>query len=67
MERNCMNCVNREAVVNCQSGRRHYRCSLDREMRVNRRMHCEEWADRVTTAGAAGVAVDATGKVDLDE
>lgn len=66
MERNCMNCANSETAVNCQSVEQHYRCSLDRSMRVNRRMCCEEWTGRATIVGAVSVAAVKTEKVSFN-
>lgn len=54
MKRSCMNCTNREATLNCLTGKMGYRCSLDREMRVNRRMCCEEWSGQVTASVTDG-------------
>lgn len=51
-----MNCANREAVLD-MAGRRFYRCSLDREMRVNRRMHCQEWSDQLVIRPSWAVGV----------
>ena len=39
-DRSCMGCAMREP-----SGERRWRCSLDRDMQVNGRMHCERWTD----------------------
>ena len=55
MEKNCLNCMYREVVHECQTeggqkpmirtGKAHSRCGLDRELRVNERMHCEAWKE----------------------
>lgn len=38
-----MNCLRAEGAVDAATGRKRWCCSLDREMPVNRRMHCEGW------------------------
>jgi hypothetical protein len=53
MEKNCLNCMYGEVVHECQTeggqkpmirtGKAYSRCGLDRELRVNERMHCEAW------------------------
>ena len=56
-----MNCRNRIAVQEMETGRTAYRCGLDREMRVNRRMHCEKWNGRTTFAiGTGGIRHEKT-------
>ena len=37
MGKNCLNCARRKPIFDGQV------CGLDPEMRVNRRMYCEEW------------------------
>ena len=49
-----MNCSRRIAVAEVATGRTSYRCGLDREMKVNRRMHCEAWSARTAFAAATG-------------
>lgn len=60
MDKNCLNCVYREVVYDCQTevgvgkkpmirtGNPYSRCAIDRELRVNGRMRCEKWSNRVT-------------------
>ena len=47
MEKNCMNCTRR--IVNLYAdGREVNSCGLVPDMKVNARMHCEMWSNRVT-------------------
>ena len=48
MKKNCMNCTLREVCIDMATGKEYSRCSLDKTMRVNRRMCCEMWSDQVT-------------------
>lgn len=41
--KNCLSCTRCETVFDTRTGKEWHRCSLDRDMRVNRRMHCDEW------------------------
>lgn len=47
MKKSCMNCARRCTVLNCATGVPSYRCGLDMDMRVNRRMCCEAWTDHI--------------------
>lgn len=49
IEKNCLNCIRCESVLDVRTGMEWHRCLLDRDMRVNRRMHCEDWTGMVTT------------------
>ena len=47
MDKNCMNCTRR--IVNLYAdGREVNICGLVPDMKVNARMHCEKWSNRVT-------------------
>lgn len=46
MDKNCLNCARR--IVNLYSdGREGTSCGLDPDMKVNARMYCEKWSNRV--------------------
>lgn len=51
MNKNCMLCANREVAFD-QKRRVYSRCALDRDMRVNARMCCDEWTERIRVAFA---------------
>lgn len=64
--KNCLSCTRCETVFDTRTGKEWHRCSLDRDMRVNRRMHCDEWTGMVTINGTgiaeAVTATDLHGK-----
>ena len=50
MDKNCMNCTWR--FVNLYAdGREVNSCGLEPDMRVNAKMHCEEWKQRKNNNG----------------
>ena len=59
MEKNCMNCSLRTITIEPATGREYSRCTLN-DIRVNRRMHCEEWSDKVTITARPVYAVSVT-------
>lgn len=43
MEKYCINCIHKELAADEKTGKEYYRCSLDMELRINKRMYCEEF------------------------
>lgn len=54
MNKNCMQCVNRELAINMKSKRGYSRCKFDHELHVNKRMSCDEWTGSVVQTVCEG-------------
>ncbi len=58
MNKNCLNCTHCEATIDV-SGKEYALCGLCPDMRVNSRMHCERWSDKMMLKICGGKGVTA--------
>ncbi len=50
MKKSCLNCAKSDKVFDINTKNVRHVCSLDKNLRVNGRMHCEEWSTRLVSS-----------------